>query len=64
MENLIVVLLISYVIGSMPTSIIAVKIANAGDIRKFGSVNAGGTNVLCMLVWKIGVADNLVDLVI
>ncbi|MDP1676689.1 MAG: glycerol-3-phosphate 1-O-acyltransferase PlsY [Bacteroidota bacterium] len=62
MENLIVVLLISYVIGSIPTSIIAVKIANAGDIRKFGSGNAGGTNVLRMLGWKIGIAVILFDL--
>jgi glycerol-3-phosphate acyltransferase PlsY len=62
MENLIVVLLISYVIGSIPTSIIAVKIASAGDIRKFGSGNAGGTNVLRMLGWKIGLAVILFDL--
>ncbi len=62
MENLIVVLLISYVIGSIPTSIIAVKLASAGDIRKFGSGNAGGTNVLRMLGWKIGVAVILFDL--
>ena len=62
MENFIAVLLISYVIGSIPTSIIAVKIANAGDIRKFGSGNAGGTNVLRMLGWKIGVAVILFDL--
>ncbi len=62
MENLIVVLLISYVIGSIPTSIIAVKIANAGDLRMFGSGNAGGTNVVRMLGWKIGVAVILFDL--
>ena len=62
MENFALVLLISYVIGSIPTSIIAVKIANAGDIRKFGSGNAGGTNVLRMLGWKIGVAVILFDL--
>ncbi|HAP34430.1 MAG TPA: acyl-phosphate glycerol 3-phosphate acyltransferase [Bacteroidetes bacterium] len=62
MENFIVVLLISYVIGSIPTSIIAVKLASAGDIRKFGSGNAGGTNVLRMLGWKIGVAVILFDL--
>lgn len=62
MENFIVVLLISYVIGSIPTSIIAVKLASAGDIRNFGSGNAGGTNVLRMLGWKIGVAVILFDL--
>lgn len=62
MENLFIVFLISYIIGSIPTSIIATKISNAGDIRKFGSGNAGGTNVLRMLGWKIGVAVILFDL--
>lgn len=62
MENLAIVLLLSYVIGSIPTSIIATKMANAGDIRKFGSGNAGGTNVLRMLGWKIGLAVILFDL--
>lgn len=61
-ENLAIVLLISYVIGSIPTSIIATKIVNRGDIRKFGSGNAGGTNVLRMLGWKIGLAVILFDL--
>ncbi len=62
MENLAIVLLLSYIIGSIPTSIIATKMANAGDIRKFGSGNAGGTNVLRMLGWKIGLAVILFDL--
>jgi glycerol-3-phosphate acyltransferase PlsY len=62
MENLAVVLLLSYLLGSIPTSIIATKLANAGDIRKFGSGNAGGTNVLRMLGWKIGIAVIIFDL--
>ncbi len=62
MENLALVFLISYVIGSIPTSIIATKLSKAGDIRKFGSGNAGGTNVLRMLGWKIGLAVILFDL--
>ncbi|MFZ4619521.1 MAG: glycerol-3-phosphate 1-O-acyltransferase PlsY [Bacteroidota bacterium] len=62
MPNLAIVLLLSYVIGSIPTSIIATRLANAGDIRKFGSGNAGGTNVLRMLGWKIGLAVILFDL--
>jgi len=61
MGNLSIVLLLSYIIGSIPTSIVATKIANAGDIRKFGSGNAGGTNVLRMLGWKIGLAVILFD---
>lgn len=62
MENLLLVVLLSYVIGSIPTSIIATKLANAGDIRRFGSGNAGGTNVLRMLGWKVGLAVILFDL--
>lgn len=62
MENLAIVLLLSYIVGSIPTSIIATKIADVGDIRKFGSGNAGGTNVVRMLGWKIGVSVILFDL--
>jgi acyl phosphate:glycerol-3-phosphate acyltransferase len=62
MGNLAIVLLLSYVVGSIPTSIIATKLANAGDIRKFGSGNAGGTNVLRMLGWKIGLVVILFDI--
>ena len=62
MENLAVVMMLSYIIGSIPTSIIATKVTKAGDIRRFGSGNAGGTNVLRMLGWKIGLAVILFDL--
>lgn len=62
METLAIVIILSYIIGSIPTSIIATKMADAGDIRKFGSGNAGGTNVLRMLGWKIGLAVILFDL--
>lgn len=62
MENIALVLLLSYIVGSIPTSIIATKFAKAGDIRRFGSGNAGGTNVLRMLGWKIGLAVILFDL--
>lgn len=62
MGNFAIVLLLSYIIGSIPTSIIATRLAEAGDIRAFGSGNAGGTNVLRMLGWKIGVAVILFDL--
>ncbi|MGE5315002.1 MAG: glycerol-3-phosphate 1-O-acyltransferase PlsY [Acidobacteriota bacterium] len=62
MWNLLIVVVLSYLVGSIPTSIIATKIARAGDIRKFGSGNAGGTNVLRMLGWKVGLAVILFDL--
>ncbi|MFA5831997.1 MAG: glycerol-3-phosphate 1-O-acyltransferase PlsY [Bacteroidota bacterium] len=63
MGNLAIVIFLSYIFGSIPTSIIATKLADAGDIRKFGSGNAGGTNVLRMLGWKVGLAVILFDLI-
>mgnify|MGYP000051694827 CR=1 FL=1 len=62
MINFFLLITISYVIGSIPTSIIVTKFLKAEDIRKFGSGNAGGTNVLRMLGWKIGLAVILFDL--
>ncbi len=62
MNNLAIVVCLSYLVGSIPTSIIATKLAKAGDIRKFGSGNAGGTNVVRMLGWKIGLVVILFDI--
>ena len=62
MVNLAIVILLSYIVGSIPTSIIASKIARGMDIRQHGSGNAGGTNVLRVLGWKIGLAVILFDL--
>lgn len=62
MVNLAIVIVLSYIVGSIPTSIIASKIARGMDIRQHGSGNAGGTNVLRVLGWKIGLAVILFDL--
>ena len=62
MVNLTIVILLSYIVGSIPTSIIASKISRGFDIRQHGSGNAGGTNVLRVLGWKIGLAVILFDL--
>ena len=62
MYNLIIVAFLSYLVGSIPTSIIASKIKGGFDIRKRGSGNAGGTNVWRVLGWKIGVTVMLVDM--
>ena len=50
--NLFLLLLISYILGSTPTSIIAGKIIKGIDIREHGSGNAGGTNVFRILGFK------------
>ncbi|MBD3288418.1 acyl-phosphate glycerol 3-phosphate acyltransferase, partial [candidate division KSB1 bacterium] len=43
MISLIVIILLSYLIGSIPTSIIFSKVFRGFDIRDYGSGNAGGT---------------------
>jgi acyl phosphate:glycerol-3-phosphate acyltransferase len=55
------IILLSYLVGSIPTSIIVSKIARGIDIREHGSGNAGGTNVMRILGWKHGVLVILFD---
>ncbi len=52
MFELILILLASYLTGSIPTSIIIGKVTKGIDIREHGSGNAGGTNVFRVLGWK------------
>ena len=55
------ILLLSYLVGSIPTSIIVSKLNKGIDIRDFGSGNAGGTNVMRVLGWKQGVLVIILD---
>ena len=50
--NLILLTALSYLSGSIPTSIITGKLIRGIDIREHGSGNAGGTNVFRVLGWK------------
>jgi glycerol-3-phosphate acyltransferase PlsY len=61
MLNMIIVVLLSYVLGSIPTSIILSKWRHGFDIRSKGSGNAGGTNVFRVLGWKSGLFVIIVD---
>ena len=61
MLNLIVIIFISYLVGSIPNSIIVSKLVKGIDIRKHGSGNAGGTNVFRVIGWKWGVLTILLD---
>ncbi len=63
MIDALLVIVISYIIGSFPTAIIAGKLLKKIDIRDFGSGNAGATNVLRVLGWKAGVVVLLIDMI-
>jgi len=57
-----IIAILSYLIGSVPTAIIVAKRVRGIDIRQYGSGNAGGTNVIRVLGWKVGVFVILVDM--
>jgi glycerol-3-phosphate acyltransferase PlsY len=55
------IVILAYLIGSIPNSIIVSKAVKGIDIRDHGSGNAGGTNVMRVLGWKYGVLVILLD---
>ena len=55
------ILFLSYVTGSTPSSIIVGKVFKRIDIREHGSGNAGGTNVFRVLGWKPALVVIIVD---
>jgi glycerol-3-phosphate acyltransferase PlsY len=57
-----IIVILSYLVGSVPTSIIVTKMLKGVDIRHYGSGNAGGTNVIRLLGWKAGVLVIVVDI--
>jgi acyl phosphate:glycerol-3-phosphate acyltransferase len=59
---ILLLLLISYLIGSIPTSIIAGKLFRGIDIRQYGSHNPGATNTFRVLGKKIGIGVGLIDI--
>ncbi|MFA6472209.1 MAG: glycerol-3-phosphate 1-O-acyltransferase PlsY [Candidatus Latescibacterota bacterium] len=59
---LLLLLLISYLLGSIPTSIIAGKFLRGIDIRDYGSHNPGATNTFRVLGKKIGIGVGLIDI--
>jgi acyl phosphate:glycerol-3-phosphate acyltransferase len=55
------IIILSYLVGSVPTGIIITKAVKGVDIRNYGSGNAGGTNVMRVLGWKHGLLVILLD---
>jgi len=59
--QLFLLLFLSYITGSIPTSIILGKLVKKIDIREHGSGNAGGTNVFRVLGWKPALIVVIID---
>jgi len=59
--DLILILSVSYLLGSIPTSILVARLVAGIDIREHGSGNAGATNVLRVLGWKAALPVAIVD---
>jgi acyl phosphate:glycerol-3-phosphate acyltransferase len=57
-----IIIVLSYFVGSIPTSIIVSRLARGIDIRDHGSGNAGGTNVIRILGLKVGLLVIAVDI--
>jgi glycerol-3-phosphate acyltransferase PlsY len=58
---LAIIVVLSYLIGSIPNSILISRAVSGIDIRKHGSGNAGGTNVMRVLGWKYGLLVIFLD---
>jgi len=59
--TILLVLVLSYLLGSLPTSIVVGRVAAGLDIREHGSGNAGATNVYRVLGLGPAVLTGVVD---
>ena len=57
----IVLVLTAYLLGSLPTALLLVRLVTGEDVRRKGSGNVGATNALRAAGWKAGVAVTLID---
>lgn len=62
MVQIILVLFLAYLIGSIPSGLIIGKVFYKTDIREHGSGNLGGTNTFRTLGVKAGLAVTLADI--
>jgi glycerol-3-phosphate acyltransferase PlsY len=61
-SEVVLIILFSYLLGSIPFGYILGKFIKKIDIRKHGSGNVGATNALRVLGWKIGLVALLLDM--
>lgn len=57
----ILFVLAAYLLGSLPTALLLVRLMTGEDIRRHGSGNVGATNALRAAGWKAGAAVTLID---
>lgn len=62
MIELVPWLLVSYLIGAVPTSYLAGRVFKGIDLREHGSGNLGATNLYRTLGWKYAVPVGLLDI--
>jgi glycerol-3-phosphate acyltransferase PlsY len=60
-DLVLVILPLSYLLGSIPFGLVLTKLAGYGDIRKIGSGNIGATNVLRTGNKKLALATLMLD---
>lgn len=56
-----VLLILAYLIGSIPTAVWISKFIFGADVRAFGSGNAGSTNMFRTFGFKAGISTQLID---
>ncbi len=61
MFSILVILLLSYLVGSIPSSVWIGRMLYGIDVRAHGSGNAGATNAFRVLGWKAGLLSTLID---
>ena len=57
----ILVFVLAYLLGSIPSAVWAGKLFHGIDVREHGSGNAGATNVIRVLGWKTGIPVMIAD---
>jgi acyl phosphate:glycerol-3-phosphate acyltransferase len=62
MAEIIVILILAYLLGSIPSGLIVGKVFYKKDIREHGSGNLGGTNSFRTLGVKAGLAVTIADI--
>jgi glycerol-3-phosphate acyltransferase PlsY len=58
----LILVLVAYLLGSLPTALLLVRLMTGEDVRQKGSGNIGATNALRAAGWKAGVAVTLIDI--